>query len=128
VNEEEIIRRVRALIATAPADRPMSVDRVEQLAGLANGVLYEIGKRGTMSAASRSRLARALVWVENDQVQVKRRANKPSLIRILDPKPPQEILSSVQMSAGGPRIRFLAVNPRAFPHRAPNLTNRTKKG
>ena len=128
MNEVEIVRRVRALVATPPDRRPISVDRVEQLAGLGNGVLYEIGKRGTMSAATRSRLARALVWVENDQVHVKRRANKPSLIRILDPKPPQEVLSSVQMTTKGPRVRFLAVNPRAFPHRAPNLTNQSKKG
>jgi hypothetical protein len=101
-----------------PGERYITIDRLESMASIANGVVYEIAKTGRMSTTSRTRLARILEWVENDQIRVKRRPNRPTLISIEDPKPPQETITTVAMTARGPRVQFRAINPRAMPHRA----------
>lgn len=115
MNEKEVIRRLRAIVALPRESRPIPLSRLEQLAGLSDGELYTIEKRGTLSERTRIRLAKALSWVENDQVVVKKTPNRPTVISIVEPKPPCEIEPHVHISTEGVRIRYRALNPRTFP-------------
>lgn len=115
MDEKEVIRRLRALIATPPESRPIAIDRLGQLASLGKGEVYEIAKRGTMRSTTRMRLGRALTWVENDQVVIKRRVQKPSLVTIRPPQPPTVVRTRIEMTKQGPRLLFVGKNPRTFP-------------
>lgn len=116
MNEAEITRRLRALIATPRESRYIPIDRLGQLAGLGKGEVYEIARRGTMRESTRLRLAQALTWVENDQVMVKKRPQKPTLITIREPRPPTVVTTRIEMTKQGPRLLFVGQNPRTFPH------------
>lgn len=116
MNEKEVIRRLRALIRTTPNERPITVDRLESIAGISEGELYTIARRGSMRDSTRARLARALTWVENNQVVVRKHPNRPTEVAIVDPKPPQTIATRVEFTEGGPKVRFVALNPLTFPY------------
>lgn len=117
MEDAEIVRRLRVLVALNPEDRPISIGRLEQIAGMAKGEVYEVAKRGTAQPNTFRRLSRALEFVENDQIQVQRRQNKQSIITIGDPKPAQEAVMSVKLENGVPRVRTGFHNPRALPDR-----------
>lgn len=115
----EIVRRLNALLALPPKERPISVYYVEELAGLARGQVREIAKAGRMHERTRIRLERALTWVENDQVRIVKHhggpnGSRPSDVTIEAPRPPQVTVHIIQFSKQGPRVRSLALNPRAF--------------
>jgi hypothetical protein len=120
MTKDEIVRRLKALIAIAPKLRPISVDKLEHVAGIADNEVHKIAKRGTMQEKTRVRLERALLLVENDQLVFKRGVGTtfpptPAKMTIRDPKPPQVNVQRVEFTENGPRIRFVATNPRAFP-------------
>jgi hypothetical protein len=117
MTKEEIVRRLRALLATKPEERPIKVERLAHVAGLSLRGLRHIAAEGTMQDASRVRLARALTWVENDQVVVKKTPNRPTVVTIRPPQPPQENVLAVDLTKDGPKVRIKAVNPRTFPRR-----------
>lgn len=118
---KEILRRIRALVAMHPSERPISLDRLEQLSGYSGDLSVIIEGKGGMHERTRIRLGRALEWVENDQVvigkiQGKRGGGSTSAsVHIRAPQPPQVTVRRVTFTPGGPRIQFVAVNPRTFP-------------
>lgn len=111
----EIVRRIRALLAMPESERPISVDRLESIAGISDGLVYKIAKSGVMQQKSIVRLSRALELVENDQIAVKMVHKKPSQVSIRSPKPPQINVQRVTFVNGRPKIEIIAINPRAFP-------------
>ncbi len=117
MTDEEVVRRLRVLIALNPGDRPISIGRLETIAGMAHGEVYEVAKRGTAMPNTFRRLSRALEFVENDQVIVRQRQNKPSIVTIGDPKPAQQSVMSVRLESDGLRVRTGFHNPRALPDR-----------
>ena len=117
MTDGEVVRRLRVLVALPEEARPVSITRLEQVAGMAHGEVYEVARRGTAQPNTFRRLSRALEFVENDQIRVRRRANKPSVITIADPKPPQETVMSVRLEADGLKVRTGFHNPRALPDR-----------
>lgn len=118
IPKAEVIRRLRALVATAAADRLIPIERLAQVAGVHDETIYAIAKHWHIgSDVIWRRLARALVWVENDQLMIHKRPNKPTRVTIREPQPPQENVTRVVMVKGKPRLEFQPVNPRTFPHR-----------
>jgi hypothetical protein len=120
VTANEIVRRIRRLLALSSKDRPISVDRLEDVACIGDNEVYKIARSGRMTEATRIRLERALTLVENDQLIVKRGIGNtfpptPASYAVRPPKPPQMNVQRVEFTARGPRIRTVATNPRAFP-------------
>ena len=94
MKDQEIVRRLRALIKMAPKDRPISIDRLELVAGVSDNEVYEVARVGRMQEKTRVRLGRALTLVENDQVVVKRGNGNsfpptPPKVTVRAPQPPQ---------------------------------------
>lgn len=118
MTREEVARRLAALLAQKPEERPISFVRLDQLCGFYQGTSRDIARVGRMANSSYTRLDRALTWVENDQVVVTRKQHAPSDITIRPPRPPQVTVTLVKFTAQGPKLRSLALNPRAFetPH------------
>ena len=119
MNDEEIVRRLRALIALPPKQRPISVERLEKVAGVADNEVYEVARVGRMQKKTRARLSRALTLVENDQLVIKRGQSNsfppvPASVTIRAPQPKQLNVQRVEFTAQGPKVRFVATNPRAF--------------
>jgi len=118
---KEILRRIRALVAMHPSERPISLDRLEQLAGINGEVAHMLRGKGSMHERTRIRLSRALEWVENDQVVVgkvqgKRGGGSTSAsVHLRAPQPPQVTVRQIQFTSSGPKVRFVALNPNAFP-------------
>lgn len=119
----EVLRRLRALIALAPGERPISIDRLEQVADVGENEVYKLARGvAKMSERTRIKLARALTLVENDQLVV-RPGNRKSIEpeerrdRILTrpARPPMQTHARLAFTPGGPKVVFEAVNPRAFP-------------
>lgn len=117
MTNEEILRRLGALMEMKPGTRPVTLFTLGRLAGIKPSNLMAIVKeQRTMHEPTRIRLSRALQWVENDQVVKKQnRTRKRDLITIRPPQPPQKIISKVELSPAGPKMRFLALNPNQFP-------------
>lgn len=117
MTDDEIVRRIRALLATPPEKRPFTVNRLERLAGLAKDHVPKIAKWGGMKPATARRLARALTLFENDQVVATRsfHRNKPDKITIRAPQPPIERRMGIVFTKHGPRIEKRVVNPNTFP-------------
>lgn len=119
---DEIRRRLRALIALPKDERPISIDRLEQVAGVSENAVYTVARGEAMQERTRVRLAKALLLVENDQVVI-RRGNRTSIEpderrdRILTraPRPPMQTHTRLAFTPAGPKVVFEAVNPRAFP-------------
>lgn len=117
-----MLRRLRALIALPEGERPISIGRLERLAGVSENEVYKVARRGTMIERTRLGLARALTLVENDQL-VYRQGNRKSIYKAeradrveqRAPRPPQKNVSRLAFTSSGPRVVFDAVNPRAFP-------------
>lgn len=118
----EIVRRARALLALAPDERPVSVQRLEKIAGVADDTLYDVARTGSMQAKTRVRLARAFTLVENDQIRI-RQGNRKSIypaervdvVTLVSPRRPMETIMRLAFTKDGPKVRFEAVNPLAFP-------------
>ena len=117
----EILRRLRALIAMEPKKRPVTIDRLERVAGVSDNTVYDICRNGTMQEKTRARMERALTLVENDQLVVKPRSGTAALFRtkssesVRAPQPPQVNVQRVTFTERGPRVVTTAVNPRTFP-------------
>lgn len=125
MTDAEIMRRLKALIATPRDKRPIAIHCLEVLAGLGEKRLYSLA-RGNFKMHKRTReaLARAFTLVENDQVVVTRahrgggwdrRPGEPDVLTIVEPKPPCVAVPRVRLTATGPRLEYVAQNPRAFP-------------
>lgn len=113
----EIIERLRALKALPPDARPIPILQLEQLAGLARGTVEKIlHGSGNLMEKTRVRLERALSWVENDQVRVRRGGyrNSANEYTIAAPNPPQVNVTTVKFTSRGPRISLTPYNPRAL--------------
>jgi hypothetical protein len=87
---------------------------------VADNEVYEVARVGRMQKKTRLRLGRALTLVENDQLVFKRGVGntfppKPPKVTLRPAKPPQVNVSQVIFTRGGPRVRMVATNPRAFP-------------
>ena len=119
---DEVLRRIRAVIALPADERPISIDRLEQVAGVGDNEVYKVARAGTMQARTRMRLAKALTLVENDQLVIMP-GNRKSIypeerrdwILTRPPRPPMQTHARLAFTSGGPKVVFEAVNPRAFP-------------
>jgi hypothetical protein len=116
------MRRIRALAKMHPRERPISLDRLEQIAAMPDsGIDQLLQGKGGMQERTRIRLSRALEWVENDQVVVGKvqgirgGGTRPATVTIRAPQPPQVTVRQIQFTSSGPKVRFVAINPRAFP-------------
>ncbi len=118
LTEAEIIRRLRALLAIRPGERPITIDQLEKVAGLSESELYTIARRGTMSAGTLRKLGRALILLENDQLVIKKRPNRPTEITVRAPQPPQRLVRVLEVTSKGVKIRTVAQNPNAFPSKS----------
>ena len=120
------MRRLRALIALAPKDRPISINKLELIAGVSDNEVYEVARVGRMQEKTRVRLSRALTLVENDQVVVKRGngnsfPHTPPKVTVRAPQPQQRNVQRVTFTSQGPKVEFVATNPRTFPDLRPPL-------
>ena len=117
----EIVRRLRALVAMEPKKRPVTIDRLERVAGVSDNTVYDICRNGTMQEKTRARMERALTLVENDQLVVKPRSGTAALFRtkssesVRAPQPPQVNVKRVVFTENGPKIQIRPVNPLSFP-------------
>lgn len=128
----EIVRRLRVLQAMPAEERPISIYRLEYLAGITPNLIYKITKTGRIGVKTVARLSRALSFVENDQVVIERHraiaganpggsiAAKVTIRREL--KPPLVVVKRVTFNGARPRIEFIPTNPLAFP----DLTQKRK--
>lgn len=98
-----------------PGARPISIGSLCKLAGLGPSAVYQITEQGTCRQSTVVRLARALTWIENDQVVIKRRGPLRAEVTIREPRPPQRTVTQIEMTKQGPRLRFVAQNPNVFP-------------
>lgn len=124
MKDEEIVRRLRALIALPPKQRPISIDRLEKVAGVSDNEVYEVARVGRMQKKTSTRLGRALTLVEGDQLVIKRGQSNsfppvPAKVTIRPPQPKQVNVQRVEFTSRGPVVRFVATNPRAFPDLRP---------
>ena len=55
MKEAEIVRRLRALLALPAKQRPISIDRLEHAAGVADNEVYEVARVGRMQKKTRRR-------------------------------------------------------------------------
>lgn len=118
LTEAEVIRRLRALLAMPPAERPISIDMLERAAGISASEIYPIAKRGSMMAGTLRKLGRALLLLENDQLVIHRHPNLKAEITVRAPQPPLRMVRVVEVTAKGPRLRLVAQNPNAFPSKS----------
>jgi hypothetical protein len=121
VTVTEILRRIRALSEMHPRERPIPLERVAQLAGMDDSQLLTMLRgKGGMHERTRIRLSRAFEWVENDQVVIGKMQGKrggggtPASVTIRPPQPPQVTVRRVRFTTFGPKIEFVALNPRKF--------------
>lgn len=114
MTDHEILRRLRVLLAMHPDDRPISINRLEQLVGVEDCV-YDAVRKKSFHAQTRIRLARALTLVENDQVVVNKKLHATPKFTIRPPRPPVKIVPVIHFTGAPPKIRFLAQNPNALP-------------
>jgi hypothetical protein len=129
MDKEEILRRLRALLEMPVEDRPITIYRLERLAGLAKCSIYQIAKSGALGKRGCIRLKKALLILENNQLVVKKRqfiaGSKPggsekAEVSISDvKKPPFIMVKRVHFTANGPRIEFIPTNPNSFPDLTP---------
>lgn len=119
MNAEEIVRRLRALLAIPVGKRPITIHRLEQISGVADNEIYYIVKNGRMQEKTRIRLERALTLVENDQLVIQKHPNRRTEISVRAPQPPQLMVRRVQFTEQGLKVRHVAVNPNAFPELDP---------
>lgn len=120
MTEDEVIRRLRALIAMPAEYRPITLYRLERLAGIAINSVYKIAREGTIGKKNTARLGKAFELVENDQVVVKKNpkatgGSEAATVSIGPVKPPMVIIHRVRFTASGAKIEMIPVNPRAFP-------------
>lgn len=115
MDEAEIVRRLRALLEMAPDKRPISITQLEKIAGVADKTVYDICKIGRMQRKTKSRLEKALLLVENDQLVMKRDSDKRINVSIRDPQPKMVIMQRVEFTSTGPKVRSVAANPLSFP-------------
>ncbi len=118
MEQDEVIRRLRALLAIPPGQRPISIDMLERAAGISASEVYQIVKRSYMQAGTHRKLARALTLLENDQLVIKFRPNRPTEITVRAPQPPQRLVRVVEVTSKGVKIRTVAQNPNAFPSKS----------
>lgn len=128
MNKEEALRRIRALTALPPEDRPISIYRFEKLAGLSANVLYAIARTGDLGPKTLVRVSLAFERLENNQFQVgKRKAiagakpggSKKAETVIVPPNPPMVMVRRVHFTATGPKVQLVPTNPLAFPDLTP---------
>lgn len=130
MNTEEILRRLRCLIAIPKAERPISVSELERVAGVYGGSAWIAVRDSAMTEKTRLRFERALTLLENDQIKHKpppptprKHANlivkKKGELYIGPPKPQQVNVTHVSFKSGKPKLRFVALNPKAFPDMEP---------
>ena len=112
---DEILRRICALVAMPPSARPISIERLADIAGVSKRTIYDISFGEKIRKHTAVRLEKALVLLENDQIRFKIYRNKPSVVSIVDPHPPQVTIQRVTFQNGRPKVSFQAINPLAFP-------------
>lgn len=121
MNQDEIVRRIKALLLLDPAKRPISVDKLEELSGIADNGVYDIARQGRMQDRTREKLARVFTLLENDQISVQHRhggrgGSKPAIVSINPvPKPPVAYVRCIKFTEHGPRVVNKAINPLTFP-------------
>src|SRR2546430_14120828 len=101
----------------APKDRPISVNKLELVAGVSDNEVYEVARVGRMQEKTRLRLGRALTLIENDQVLVKRGNGNsfpptpPKATALAKAQPPQVNSQRGAFTAAGARGEFVAPKP-----------------
>ena len=127
MTREEAMRRLKALLDMSQEDRPISIRRLEKLAGFNSCDLYKISRQAQLSDKAHARLSIAFTLLENDQISIKHRALKgfkngrriPSEVTIGTPKPPLVMVKRVRFTPAGAKIEFVPTNPLAFPDLTP---------
>lgn len=115
MQEDEIVRRLRAILALPWDQRPFSVDRLEKVAGVADKVIDRVARVGRMQMKTRARLSRALRLFENNQVVVQKRHFQPTIVTIVAPRPPQQNVRCITFTKSGPKVTLVPRNPLTFP-------------
>lgn len=131
LTKDEIVRRLRALLAMPPALRPVTLYELAELACLERKRLYyiaglekppgftwDIGAKG-MQDSTQASLSRVFEWIEAGRVsseKTRRPFMKKAPLRVL----PEGVQPCVQMrrikfDADGFRIERVYVNPLSFP-------------
>jgi hypothetical protein len=111
---EEIVRRLRAMLKTPAKLRPISIDKLGEVADVSDRLIYNVCEHGTMQKRTQIRFSRALKLLENGQIVVKKCVAEHLKIKIIDPKPPQKLVHRIKFTENGPKIQTIAVNPNAF--------------
>ncbi len=115
MDQAEIKRRANALLAMPVDDRPITIYRLEMIAGLYPGDLPKVIKSKKLSEKNINRLSRAFELLENNQIPEKNAGSRGSSFEITPAKPPEKVVSRLQFTQNGPKIVFQAINPLSFP-------------
>jgi hypothetical protein len=119
VKQEEIMRRLRALFATPPKERPFSVPVLAHVSGIRESHLWRAAKSHKgMYREQQRRLERAFTLLENGQVEARRVSKARGTYEITvyeDTLPEQTMLTRIRMTDRGPVLDWVAVNKAAFP-------------
>lgn len=129
MDDEEVLRRIRALVAMPQRKRPISVSQLALIAGVSPLVARTVAERGRMMKGTRVRFERALKLIENGQVSVRFPGGRAGgVITVRDEvRPPQVNIRRIEFTAKGPQVRMVAVNPFTFPVLDP-IDKALKKG
>jgi len=129
MDKEEVMRRLKALLDMPVEDRPITVYRLEWLAGLSKCAIYQIVKTGVLGKKTISRLEKAFLIVENDQIVVKKRqfvsGSRPggsikAEVEISEvKKPPMVMVRRVHFTKSGIKTELVPTNPLSFPELTP---------
>lgn len=134
LSKDECKRRVLALLTMPPAERPITVFALADLTGLERKRLYyiaglelspalrqkqNVGNQGMTDATQRA-LSKALLWLENGQVENGApapvwRGKKPPVRVAETVAPPCKLVRRFRFDEKGFRIEPTWVNPLAFP-------------
>jgi hypothetical protein len=119
MEQDEIMRRLRALCAMPKKERPFTLFRLSQIAGVRDDQLQVSSvSRVGMYRDRHRKLERAFTLLENDQVVVHRGCKhygEKYTYTIREPEPKQSMLTRIRMTERGPVLDFVAVNKAAFP-------------
>ena len=127
MKDEEIRRRLKALLELPHSERPISVYRLAWLVGIKPEHLRRFGKRANrFRGTQRAQIERALLLLENGQVLIEPGEGPglgrgggltpPPKVTILEkPHSPQRNIPRVRLTAKGPKLEYVVVNPNTFP-------------
>jgi len=117
LTNEEIHRRLKALMAQSAHERPFPAYRLATVAGIDEKQIRKMPSlKGNFQRTTREKLSRAFTLLEQGRIDFVRKGwGKSPIITVReDPRPPQKTVARVRITKNGPVIERVALNPARF--------------